>query len=370
MNSSFLNVYPKEIREALLLLVDFYDEFSKCIILYGSTATGELTYTTHNNKIELYSDVEFIIIPKNNYRNNDAINRKKLEKASKELVKENFPNIIYLSHIDVYLVYEDYFSTREPRISTFELKENGKILKGDNLLNELPYVGKDNYNPKIQNIEIVKALKILTINSYEWFLLTDIHTEKEKNDFCYFLYSSLLNVLRTLLPLYNIFKPTLETRMEALQEIKTDPKINEFFSDDLFYYFLQVYHEKESCSFRFDPKELFNLTYKAYTNLLCLELNCQKSMLINILLSGKSNLFWGSDQKKQQLASLTSFFISALNCIQSLIINRSIDDISLNITISTFDNLVSGQNALSLMNIIDRFKELEKKRWRIINSKD
>ena len=361
--------YPDEINKILEGLVSIYDECCSNIIVYGSTAINNLSYLENKGKYNFLSDMEFIVIPKKKENEYSKSFRKSLMKKSSDFLKtvsclENIP------FVDVYPVSKEYFENLDPRISTFELKNNAKIIKGDNLLALIKKVDINNYNSKIQNIEIAKALKILVLESRNWFFNFDSTSNIDYKWFCYFLNSCFLNILRTLLPIFGYFESTLDGRLNALHKIFTDNKLCHYFSKDVLDYFDISVEEKHTGTFRKSPKELFILCIKGYKSLLRMILNCEEKELKLKIQEKKFEIFSGEEWKISQLADLTCFFISILDCIYEWIDLGSIGDLHINKAIDNFDILSSGHNVYKLMCIMDKYSELEKTRWRIINSKD
>ena len=367
--STILSEYPHEIRNIILGLTDLYDKDCSNIILYGSAALNDFSYKITNNKYEFYSDIEFLVVPKEHKNENNIEFRKELINKSLDYLK-SFSNIETVPFVDVNPVSENYFINAQLRISNFELKHCGKILKGNNLLELLPDINQDNYDAKIQNIEIVKALKILVLKSYNWFLCNDGYSEKEKNHFSYFLSSSFLNILRTLLPLFGYFKLTAGERVKSVYDLKKNPRIRTYFSEHILDQFEHVYNDKKSCVFSYSPTELFSLSLIGYKSLLCLLLNSNAELLISDLENKKNDIFSGTELKIKQLSLLTSFFLSALDCIYNLIHGKEVLDADINRVTEFFDKLIAGRNAFKLVSILDKYSELERSRWRIIGSKD
>lgn len=361
--------YPDEINKILEGLVSIYDECCSNIIVYGSTAINNLSYLENKGKYNFLSDMEFIVIPKKKENEYSKSFRKSLMKKSSDFLKtvsclENIP------FVDVYPVSKEYFENLDPRISTFELKNNAKIIKGDNLLALIKKVDINNYNSKIQNIEIAKALKILVLESRNWFFNFDSTSNIDYKWFCYFLNSCFLNILRTLLPIFGYFESTLDGRLNALHKIVNDNKLCHYFSKDVLDYFNISVEEKHTGTFRKSPKELFILCIKGYKSLLRMILNCDEKEVQLKIHERKFEIFSGEKWKINQLADLTCFFISLLDCIYEWIDQGSIKDLNMNKAIDNFDILSSGHNVYKLMCIMDKYSELEKTRWRIINSKD
>ena len=370
MESRIFNEYPNEISNMLNTLINIYDKECKSIILYGSTAHNGLTYRKIKNQFEFLSDIEFIVVPNDSVNEDNKEFEKKLMKKSFDYLKEN-SSIVFPPYVDVNSVSKDFFIKAQLRISTFELKNNGKVVKGDNLLKLLPTVNQNNYSYKVQNIEIVKALKILLIESNKWFLCEDSYfNQKYEEQFCYFLCSSFLNILRTLLPIFGIFELTNQERVNQVLKLKNNKTVLKFFSENLLEQFEKVLIQKNEAIFNYKPHELFLLAFNGYKCLISLLIKNNNSDLLENVENNKHELFDGTDCKIKQLSQLTCFFIASLNCIESLIKNNSICDLDIEKSNSYLDTLIAGKNSYRLMCMINEYGNLEKTRWKIIGSKD
>jgi len=359
LNTELLH-YPEEIMNIITGLANLYDKDCLNIILYGSTALNKLSYKQINDKYRFYSDIEFIVVPKEKKNENDKAFRKELMNKSFDYLKglNRFESIPF---VDVNSVSESFFRDAQLRISNFEIKNNSIVLKGNNLLALMPDINKDNYNFKIQNIEIVKALKILTLESNKWFLYKNDFSEKDKENFCYFLSSCFLNVLRTLLPYKGAFKLTTKERVHTVSEAPISNCVKEYFS--------KVWKDKCNLCFSLSPEELFSLSFIGYKNLLCLMLDVDDKDLLSAL-KRKPDIFY-EDIDVELLVLLTCFFISSLENIYC-----SINDIKpcIKKTEQYFDELLSyvdlKRTSYSLKDMINEYGILEKDYWKIIGSKD
>ncbi len=363
-----LEKYQENIRDILKGLCELFDESCSHIFLYGSAASNNLSYKLVDGKIDFYSDIEFIVVPfEKDNENNKAFKKWLMEKAY-EYVKL-LPNVNTPPFVDVNSVSKEFFENSQFRISTYELKNNAKCLKGENYLDLLPMIDSTNYIPAIQNIEIVKGLKVLLLESNKYFLKKDSKSEEE-GDYKYSLYSSYLNVLRTLLPLFDVFELSVEGRLRKLREFGNSEILTYYFSSDVLDGFERIYEEKKDCSFSMNVKELFRLTYSAYRSLLCFILKCPESELISSVSQKRDILFWGSDDKKNMLVKLACFFISSLDCLLEMVMYTKISNSSYRLCKKNYDELIQGQNSFGLMQVINNYEIMEKYRWKIIGSKD
>lgn len=361
--------YDDKIIEMIKGLYNLYDEQCSDILLYGSTSIGKFSYSISDNVIDCYSDIEFIVIPKDKNNENNKVFRKQLMDKSYQYLKK-LDYIRKAPFVDVNPVSLDFFFNAQIRISTFELKNNGMCLKGDELLNYLPQICPQNYQPTIQNIEIVKGLKILLLESYEFFINSDRTSNYDEERYHYFLSSSYLNVLRTLLPLFDEFQLCTEDRVNAFLKLKENDKICKYFSEDVIEGFELVAHKKEKYDFVYNSEELLQLTYNAYKSLLCLLLECEEKDLIKNIEKKNEVIFYGDDEKKEMLSNLTCYFIAGIESLIELIKNSKLSIEKLNMVRNYYDKLLYGNNAFEFKQIVEDYVGMEKKRWKIIGSKD
>lgn len=358
----------EEITNIITGLANLYDKDCSNIISYGSTALNKLSYKQINGKYRFYSDIEFIVIPKEQKNEYNKAFKKELMNKSFDYLKglNKFESIPF---VDVNSVSEGFFRYAQLRISNFEIKNNSIVLKGNNLLELMPDINKDNYNFKIQNIEVVKALKILTLESNKWFLCKDNPSEKDKQNFCYFLSSCFLNILRTLLPYKGVFKLTTEERVDTVYKAPISNYVKEYFSKKTLHSFKKVWQDKCNLHFSLSPEELFSLSFTGYKDLLCLMLEVDDENLLYAL-KRKPDIFC-EDIDVGLLALLTSFFISSLEDIYCLINDANP---CVKKTEQYFDKLLScvdlKRTSHGLKDMINEYGVLEKDYWKIIGSKD
>lgn len=363
-------IFSHDIGNIIRELTEIYSEFCNTIVLYGSASHNGLVYENKNERLYFFSDIEFIVIPNEQSNEQNKTFKKMLIEKSEHYFTNN-PIIGKAPFVDVNPVSIRFFMEAQPRISTFELKSNGIVLKGQNVLDLLPSVDLTNYNGKLQNIELVKSLKILLIEANKYFFERDAYKYPEDNEFRYFLSSCFLNVLRTLLPIFGIFESTASGRISRLSEIKDNIEFQKFFTSDILDMFCSVYNQKSKAVFTYNSKELFNITFESYKRLfeLLLNMDNEKDLIVEIDKS-KSILFEGDPHKINLLSKLTQFFLSSLSCVEQLINHYNVNDGDIYRMRDLYDELLYGKNAFFVSSIISNYTRLEKDRWNIIGSKD
>ena len=369
MKSELNNVYLEKIEQMIQGVIQVLDSESKGIILYGSAASNNLTYRIIEGKYEFFSDIEILIIP---YLSENAYKKSYRQSLNQKII-DYFCTLDYLIRppvIDVYPVTLEYFSNMNFRISAYELKETGKVLKGDNYLLDIPNVNKNNYEYKVQNIEIVKALKLLLIEGNKYFFHLDYHTNETREKFCYFLYSSFLNILRTLLPMFDFFEYSLSKRLELVSKLQNDQRVNQYFDVSVFKDFITIGEKKGKCDFTVDITKFYIHTIETYKKLICMQLNCNETSLNDSIETKKNQYFYGNEKKVTHLSLLMNFFVSALDCFIILLRKEKLTDENINKAKYYLDKLIFDEKSYDLLNLIDKYVYMESSRWKIIGSKD
>ena len=361
--------YDKRINSILTDIYNILDKECTHIFLYGSTSIGKLSYKINQENIDFYSDIELIVIPKDKKNENNKEYKKRLMGDMVQYVKST-ESIGRSPFIDINPVSADFFKDAQFRISTYELKHNAICLKGENLLESIVDVNPKNYNYKIQNVEVVKGLKVLLIDSYNFFINRDTTSMMDFERYNYFLNSSYLNVLRTLLPLYNCFELTIEDRVNALSELGNDKKIVKYFSQNELDNFGVLAENKRKCEFVRNSTEFFVDTVDVYTHLLSFMLECDTSELIEKVYDKKDALFYGEQWKVEMLADLTVFFLNSLQALKELVVSYNLSNEKIELIKKSYDKLLYGKNAFEFKRIIEDYIVMEKDRWKIIGSKD
>ena len=359
----------EEITTMISDLSNILDEYCKSIVLYGSASHNSLVYTKNGNHIDFLSDIEFIVIPKDvANENNRDFRRFLISECTKYYEKQK--SIGVAPFVDVNPVSLDFYTNAQHRISTFELKKNGVIVKGEDVLSLLPDIDADSYEPRIQNIEIVKGLKILLIESNKWFLHQENRDKMDRTAISYFLASSFLNILRTLLPQFGIFQSVLSKRVDSINLLMKNNTLRRYFSLDTLEHFEKVYQQKQSGAFLYPPEKLFLITLDGYKSLLAYLCEVEKNEIFQAINDQKEKLFWGNEDKINLLAKLTQFFVSSLTYIERALISRKVDYEEIEKVVLSYGKLVYSDSSNIVMSILDDYTHLEKVRWTIIGSKD
>jgi len=150
-NINILNqyAYPKEISTVVEQFVDIVNDiFSKQkigILLVGSAARGELCWGYISNKLEMYSDIEFLIAI--DYKNSQLLGD--LKQRISELDARSAYGEAF--HIDYTVIPWSKVKKVEKKFFVFESKQCGIELGKQSVRDSLPIVNRSNLNWKELN---------------------------------------------------------------------------------------------------------------------------------------------------------------------------------------------------------------------------
>lgn len=213
------------------------------IILHGSSARGELTYSDSN----CFSDIEFYVFTKY------PIKKRVANKIRGSLIKysKEFPYSEELFHFDVVFKSKLRRPFLQKDILNYELKKQGKILYGDeNILNGVPEISIDNINIRTVNDIVLMRLSNLLKNVDDPKILKENISKDKRLSLIYSFYREVLDIVTVLLPNEGILGSTYQARHNRLKEIYKNPDIRYFFDDE----FLKI--EKEALEFKLIPNYL------------------------------------------------------------------------------------------------------------------
>lgn len=240
---------------------------AKSIILLGSSARDELSFQIiPSGKIELFSDYECMVVVE---KRPSSDQRQALQAKLVQLEQEiNNPNPLF--HIDIIVREEKRLKALQPIIFTYEMKANGKVLYGEDILSQVPPVTLDNLDLKNTNEILYKRLWALLLHLPETFITGQQMNIAEKRVTGYVLCRNALDITTVLLPHQKILLPTYQQRVSKLKECyKTFDFASEFGST--FPDFLQTCLTLRQ-SLRFEDLDL-NAWYSETINYLTLSLN-------------------------------------------------------------------------------------------------
>lgn len=244
--------YPPQVKEQFEEIMSFIDSSRvKSVLLTGSTSRGELSYLTTNNRIELYSDYEFLIISNSGVDPSDLL---RLVEAYGELEKKYSSNPLF--HID--FSYIDIKSLRRTplQLKHYETKENGITIYGENLKHLLPDITLKNLDFKDLNEVLIWRLWAMLLYMPKNLLAGKDMVGEEEDIYKYVLYRNLLDLTTWGLPSKGVLLPSFKERISHLNTSFSNLQ-DEFFMDKGFLYLM---NESMTGKFKLEfHRNLFNL---------------------------------------------------------------------------------------------------------------
>ena len=207
--------YPAPIQTQLQGLTDQISRLSPTsIVLLGSTARDELVYRQHENgQLELFSDFEMLVVWDSPVSN---ANRQALKQIAHKF-EQKIANPNPLFHIDLLPRRYKRLAKLPPLIFTHEMKVNGRVLFGRDVLPAVPTVTLDNLNLRNTNEILFKRLWAIMLHLPKNFVLGGIGSA-ETNVTTYILCRNALDISTVLLPHKGVLLPSYRQRVAHLQQ--------------------------------------------------------------------------------------------------------------------------------------------------------
>lgn len=376
--------YPKEIEELLKKIIQVLDiRGILSVIALGTLPRGELSFRLVDKKLQLFSDIEFVIIA------DGRINKKQqiiLKRQLQELAKEFQPNNPFFD------IAVEFFSLRKFKklpfkVRFYELKESGKVLLGQDVRNLIPEFNWGNRQIKDANNIILRRLfSILLHFPKQLFDLEKNNSAREA--FKYVLARNSLDIATVILFEKGIFLSTYKDKVDYI--ISNQSNFINDFGPDFPIFFKKCLKIKLEMDFSQDFLGLFEDTIENLKRLLAyiLRKNGVKvnKSLLSVIKNTKKDIFGEKDittvKAKFIFKSfninifwrrLKSFQYSFLGCIIFFLVNmneavylflrgdkRSLSVLDDSWWILTRLGLLSGSEPLPL-DFINRFLILREK---------
>jgi len=145
------------------------------VILYGSIASNQERYKSHDGKLWLESDIDLLVVVKSStIRRSGILLRGLSSKITKELKEKE----LCLSKIDCSITTEKRLLNAPPNLYYSHIKHGGKSIYGKDLVASMP----DYSDSQIPNSDFLRSLMWSMIRSLESFIAVDFTKEKTHND--------------------------------------------------------------------------------------------------------------------------------------------------------------------------------------------
>ncbi|MDH7486870.1 MAG: hypothetical protein QHJ81_11405 [Anaerolineae bacterium] len=133
--------YPRLVERYLTEVLELIDKAGVLsVILLGSTARGELSYRCDDDRLDLLSDLEMVVVTEGRPAAAEAFYHR-LEAWQRERRALN-----PLFHVDVSFMPRRRFRRLTPLVRWFEMRSTGRVLYGADILDEVPQVTPENLN--------------------------------------------------------------------------------------------------------------------------------------------------------------------------------------------------------------------------------
>lgn len=202
--------YPEEIQallEKAVKILEGKDVLS--IMALGSLPRGELSYRTKNGSLELFSDIDILVITKGDTNKKEQF---LLREKLKELERIFQPgNPLFDINIEFFALQE--FKRLPFKVRFYELKESGKTLSGQDLRHVIPKFGLENLNVKDTN-NIVRDRLLHVLLYFPRELLEGKKNDFSQDVFKYILARNALDITTVALFQRGIFLSTYSERVK------------------------------------------------------------------------------------------------------------------------------------------------------------
>jgi len=287
--------YPRQLTDILSEVVRIARrEPIESLLLVGSTARGEVSILASSDTLDLWSDVEFFIIP----QSGQVVNKESLRAAYEDLCsKLNIKSPFF--HIDFAVVPSSRLSRFPQRISVFEAKSNGRVLWGRDIRGKLPKVTLDSLDyGNTKHLVLIRLTEMLIHIPQR--IVAQCASPFEEMVFGYVQVRNALDILTILLPHEGALLPSYRARNNHLRTNYSKMESRPYMGTDFPDFLSDCLRSKLTLEFSTSPGQLYQRVLKGYFDLLrfFMELDPQKTLTALELSRAieRSNLHLG-DQK-------------------------------------------------------------------------
>ena len=210
---SLTSKYPIEIKnhlcELFSLAIDCFDLNNLISILFiGSGSRCEMSFKVYQDKLDIFSDYEFVLIVKKQPLSCEVkIFNEKIKKLEE---KWNVRSPLF--HVDYGISKLFKFKLTPPTLWAYEAKEFGVVVYGDDVKKYLPEVTIDNIDYGNLNELIIVRLWNMLLHVNNGFI-KDTNNEYENFIIKFYYSRNVLDILTILLPNYGVLKGGYVSRL-------------------------------------------------------------------------------------------------------------------------------------------------------------
>lgn len=267
---SVVDTYFSEVKQ-MIMSSKFDDDIS--IVLTGSLARGEGTWTYVDNRIELISDIEYLVV----YSNKSALHEvRKLINSFND--NYNFTNEHF--HIDCSFILRKSLKKLDKKLFVYETKKMGQVLYGNDDLALIPDINQKNFYYE----------DLFDIINHRFFsIIKSVNKSKNLHECsAYAIARNGLDLLTVYIFNEGILIPGYKNRFNYLEEIIE----NTVFTDDFIEFQRKCLHIKENYQISHIDTRAFLNDFLHFSDIVVKLLNTKRipNVLISLPSAAKSKL--------------------------------------------------------------------------------
>jgi hypothetical protein len=285
--------YPDCIQQQLTRILEeiFYRNTTdiESILVVGSTARGELSYTFEEKRLYLFSDYEFLLIT-----------QQKVPPDHKNLLSHRMNQLSYqlnpntpLFHIDLGWCSLPHLPNLAHTVAIFEQKETGKVIFGTDCRSLMPNITAESLDRKNANEILYKRLWALLLYLPQEFYRS-ISKKRADTIATYVLVRNALDLTTVLLPHEGILLPTYTQRVEYLETNFPHMRLRTAFSSDLPQFLIDCLESRNNLIWNGSLQTLYSqvITYlKEALDYLLAEQGCSTNNIVNTIQTQSQLIF-------------------------------------------------------------------------------
>ena len=259
--------YPPEIRQQLTTILGDIDKYISLenvhsVLLLGSTPRGELSYRYENEKLDIFSDYDMLIITKRRKTMAERELKMRLKQREVEFCRDN-----PLFQIDVGCLSLARFKIQASSVWTYETKENSVCIYGRDVRHLLPQV-------TVEKLDLGNTNELILIRLWNMLLyipqnvVLGRQSEYENIIFKYIQARNALDITTIFLPNVGIFLPTYTQRVEYILRNCDQLKFQEIFGETFAEFLSTCLKGRRNNEFYYSLIEMYRNTLAGYTCLI------------------------------------------------------------------------------------------------------
>ena len=189
------------------------------VILLGSLSRGEGSWGVNHGQLILYSDIEFFTVVPSSF-NKKGLFAEEIQKTAAECFSKYGGDLF---HVDNTFLEKESIKMIERKILTFDAKNMGKMMMGDNCLHIFPYIDIKNIN--LEDIWDVMIHRMFYVSYYG----TNYRKNGDTEGYRYTIAKNSLDLMTVLLAKHGKLVSGFRQKLEALKEFNIPKEYYDFF---------------------------------------------------------------------------------------------------------------------------------------------